>query len=188
MQQYYQDRYLKLNNGYPIEPPRTRRTCARSTYSLLAVLIILGVITWEIIAIAVILDYENTQNYIQNNCTNITNFRTESWNLFCNRAVATAYNLDLAQNVTLFYPPIGTFVIWHHSKARTWYSELQHKITGFTCFIDTPKNIGISQHYSQINIFYITSGIGVIVLFVSILAVCYNRIIQRNKSGYYSID
>ena len=154
----------------------------------LAALAVLVIISCQILAVAVVIDYEGSQTYIQHNCSNISDYRIEKWNMFCDRAVATTIDLTTGLNTTLYYPPIETWIPWKHSTARTWYNHLANLTTPFPCYIDYPKQIGITGFFADINMYYIVCAVSFVLLFVSMCFLCRYRSIRERRSGYYQMN
>lgn len=154
----------------------------------LAALVFTVVISSQIVSIAAVIDYEGSQTFIQHNCTNISNYRIEKWNMFCERAVATTMDLTVGQNITIYYPPIETWIPWKHSSARAWYSHLANLITPFPCYIDYPKQIGITGFLSSITTYYIICALSFLLLLVGVCVLCRYRTIQERRRGYYVMN
>ena len=163
-------------------------TCVQYMVSGLAALVFLTVITSIIVSIAVIVDYEEIQLYQPHNCTNITNYQIQKWNLFCERATANTVDMTSYQNITLYYPPIETWVPWRHSMARAWFNDLANHSEPFPCYINYAKRIGVSGYLSTINVYYTVCGIGFIILFACICIGCRYRANQARGRGYYAMN
>ena len=151
----------------------------------LAALVFTGVMTGLIMSIAVVIDYEETQTFVQHNCTNISNYRIEQWNMFCDRAVAVTMDLTTSQNITLYYPPIETWIPWKHSSARAWIQHLTNLTTPFTCYIDYPRQIGITGFLSSITMYYIVCSLSFMLVLVGVCVLCRYRSNRDRQRGYY---
>lgn len=154
----------------------------------LAAFLFLAVITSLILSIAVIIDYEEIQNYMPHNCTNITNYQIEHWNLFCQRATANTVDLTSGQNITLYYPPIEIWIPWRHSTARSWYNHLANLTEPFPCFINYPKQIGVSGMLSTINDYYLLCVINFLLLLIGVCIGCRYRALRERRKGYYGMN
>ncbi len=162
--------------------------CASYLVWGLAALVFIVVIACQIMSIAVVIDYEGSQTFTQHNCTNISNYRIEKWNMFCERAVATTMDLTAGQNTTLYYPPIETWIPWKHSTARAWFQHLANLTSPFPCYIDYPKQIGITGYLSNITTYYIVCALSFLVVLVSVCVLCRYRTMQERRRGFYIMN
>ena len=139
-------------------------------------------------SVAVVLDYQETQNFINNTCRGVSNFSIIHWNTFNNRAVTTTKSLDTGQNITLYYPPIDAFIIWLTSDAHKWFDDLtdQNNAT-FTCYIDYPRYTGINHHLEHIWMYY-TIGAGMFILCAGSIIYCCQERTQSYRHGYYYLN
>jgi hypothetical protein len=166
---------------------RAGQLCASYLGWGLAALIFTGVMTSLIMSIAVVIDYEETQTFALHNCTNISNYRIEKWNMFCERAVAVTMDLTTGLNITLYYPPTETWIPWKHSSARAWFQHLANLTTPFPCYIDFPKQIGITGFLSSITTTYIICSLSFLLLLVWVCVLCRYRS-NRGRRGYYQLN
>jgi hypothetical protein len=162
--------------------------CASYLLCGLAALVFTGVMTGLIMSIAVVIDYEETQTFVQHNCTNISNYRIEKWNMFCDRAVAVTMDLTTGLNTTLYYPPIETWIPWKQSSARAWFLHLANLTTPFPCYIDYPKQIGITGVLSSITTYYIVCSLSFLLLLVGVCVLCRYRSNRYRHRGYYTMN
>jgi hypothetical protein len=165
----------------------TCQLCVSYLLCGLAALVFTGVMTGLIMSIAVVIDYEETQTFAQHNCTNVSNYRIERWNMFCERAVVNTVDLTTGQNTTLYYPPIETWIPWKHSSARAWFQHLANITTPYPCYIDYPKQIGITGFLSSITTYYIICSLSFLLLLVGIYVLCRYRS-NRDRRGYYQLN
>ncbi len=166
----------------------TGRSCIQYVWSGLVALLFLIITTSLILSVAVIVDYEEIQTYQQHNCTNITNYQIEKWNMFCQRATANTIDTTSDQNITLFYPPIETWIPWRHSTARSWFNHLANLTEPFPCLINFPKRIGVSGLLSTINVYYFVCGISFILLLTCVCIGCRYKSLQARRHGYYAMN
>jgi len=164
------------------------RTISQYIVSGLAALVFLAVITSLIISVAVIVDYKEIQQYQSHNCTNIINYQIRKWNMFCERATANTVDMTSGQNITLFYPPIETWIPWRHSTARTWYNHLANQTSPFPCYINYPALVGVTGYLNTINTYYTVCGIGFIILFACTCIGCRYKTQQAQRRGYYAMN
>lgn len=141
-------------------------------------------------SIAVVIDYDETQTYINNTCLGIGNFSIKHWNLINNRAVTSTVSIDSNQNITLYYPSVDVWVFWEKSEGREWYEQLKSTVNSnktFPCYVDYPENIGITHHLNQLWFYYMISIIMFIVCGSCIIYACIERTYVR-KSDYYRLQ
>jgi hypothetical protein len=180
-------KYTTQNINSANSAESTGQLCASYLVWGLAALMFTGVMTSLIMSIAVVIDYEETQTFALHNCTNISNYRIEKWNMFCDRAVVNTVDLTTGQNTTLYYPPIETWIPWKHSSARAWFQHLANLTTPFPCYIDYPKQIGITGFLSRITTYYIICSQSFLLLLVGICVLCRYRS-NRGRHCYYQLN
>ena len=138
-------------------------------------------------SVAIVIDFEETQNYINNTCQGIGNFTIQHWNALNNRATTTTLSRDSGLNITLYYPPVDVWIFWAKGEARSWYNQLKNQTAengSFTCYVDYPQNTGISHHLNNIWVYYALASSMFIVCGGCIIYCCIERTHTRNHEYY----
>lgn len=138
-------------------------------------------------SVAIIIDFDNTQTYINNTCHGIGNLSIRHWNKVNKRATTITKSLDSDQNITLYYPPVNVWLFWENGEARAWYDQLKtfnNSNMTYPCYINYPQNIGISHHLNNIWIYYTISATTFIICCWCIIYCCIERTHTRNREYY----
>jgi len=181
-------KYATQNINSANSAESTGQLCVSYLLCGLAALAFVVVMTCQIMSIAVVIDYEETQTFAQHNCTNVSDYRIERWNMFCERAVVNTVDLTTGQNTTLYYPPIETWIPWKHNSARAWFQHLANITTPYPCYIDYPKQIGITGFFASINIYYIVCAICFIIIITCVCILCRYKSTRDRRRGYYQVN
>jgi len=139
---------------------------------------------------AIIVDFEETLNYINNTCQGIGNFTIQHWNALNNRATTITKSLDSELNITLYYPPVDVWIFWEKGDARSWYDQLKTlnaENTTFPCYVDYPQNTGISHHLNNVWVYYTIAATMFIICGGCIIYCCIERTHTRVR-GYYPLN
>lgn len=169
----------------PTSPPNNN-ICK---YICTCIIFIAGLI-FLIQSVAVVIDFDETENYINNTCSGIGNFSVKRWNILNNRAITTTTSVDSGLNITLYYPPINTWIIWYNSDCYKWYNQLKSMVTTnktFQCYINYPDTDGITHHLTKVWFYYMMGAIMFIVCSGCIIYCCVERTHIRNRD-YYQLN
>ena len=161
-------------------------SCPQCKY-IIAVVILCIAAVFLFQSVAIVIDFEETQNYINNTCQGVGNLSINHWNLLNNRATTTTFSLDSELNITLYYPPVDVWFFWAKGEARSWYDQLKtfnNSNMTFPCYIDYPQDIGISHHLNNIWIYYAIASAMFIVCGGCIIYCCMERTHTRNHEYY----
>ena len=158
-------------------------------YIITCITLVIGFI-FVIQSVAVVIDFDETQNYINNTCSGIGNFSIKHWNLINNRATTVTTSLDSNVNITLYYPPIDVWVFWSSNEAHSWYDHLK-TLTAinktFHCYVDYPQNVGITRHLSHIWFYYTLGAIMFILCGGCIIYFCFMHT-NGPRNDYYRLN
>jgi hypothetical protein len=138
-------------------------------------------------SVAIVIDFEETQNYINNTCQGVGNFTIQHWNLLNNRATTTTFSHDSDQNITLYYPPVDVWIFWEKSEARSWYDQLKNQTVEngtFPCYVDYPQDIGISHHLNNIWFYYAIASAMFIICGGCVIYCCIERSYIHSREYY----
>lgn len=141
-------------------------------------------------ASAIIINFEETQNYINNTCSGIGKFSIKHWNIINNRATTTTYSLDSEQNITLYYPPVDVWIFWSNNEAYDWYNNLNATVNAnhtFPCYINYPKNTGITRHLNKLWFYYMMDVVMFIICGGCIIHCCIERT-HSHYNTYYQLN
>ncbi len=141
-------------------------------------------------SVAIVIDYQETQNYINNTCSGVTSFSIKHWNLINDRATTETYSLDSGQNITLYYPPVDVFIYWTKDEAHEWYNQLKILTNAnqtFPCYVAYPETIGITAHLNKLWMYYIISAVTFIICGGCIIYCCMERT-YANRNDYYRLN
>jgi hypothetical protein len=155
-----------------------------------ASIIFLAGFVFLIQSVAIVIDYQETQNYINNTCSGIGNFSIKHWNFINNRAVTTAYSLDSDQNITLYYPPVDVWIFWTKDEAHKWYDRLNTLVNAnqtFPCYIAYPQKTGITAHLNKLWMYYIIGAVTFIICGGCIIYCCMERT-YASRNDYYRLN
>lgn len=141
-------------------------------------------------SVAVVIDFDETLNYINNTCAGLGNFTIHRHNAINERATTVTTSLDSDLNITLYYPPVDVWVFWSDSDAHEWYNQLKalaDKNITFPCFINYPETRGISAHLTGIWLYYILGAAMFILCGGCIIYCCFIRT-HRHHNSYYRLS
>lgn len=158
-------------------------------YITICITLLIGLV-FLIQSVAVVIDFDETQNYINNTCSGISNFSIRNWNVINRRATTVTTSLDSDLNITLYYPPVDVWIFWSESEAREWYDQLKTFIAEnatFPCYVDYPQNVGITRHLSHIW-FYYTLGAAMFILCGGCIIYCCFMRTNGQRNDYYMLN
>jgi hypothetical protein len=138
-------------------------------------------------SVAIVINFEETQNYINNTCQGVGNFTIHHRNILNNHATTTTFSRDSDLNITVYYPPVDVWIFWAKAEAREWYDQLKtlsDTNQTFPCYVDYPQNIGISHHLNNIWIYYAIATAMFIVCGGCIIYCCMEKTHTRNHEYY----
>lgn len=141
-------------------------------------------------SITVIINFEETQNYINNTCSGISNLSIIHKDIITKRATTLTTSLDSNQNITLYYPPIDVWVLWYTEDGHKWYNQLKSFVSenkSFVCYVKYPYDIGISKHLSNIWFYYILGTVMFIICGGIISYCCIEKTHIRHRE-YYQLN